>query len=213
MKRSMTLAGLALCLLIILTGCSETKKLTSEQIDEVNAAFEQLLPAGAGDVVYMSSAAGEFTLNPITHFFTSYYDSPAQMDMGRFVYYMPRETFLTSSADEKELAALAEAYPQLDVESILSTAPFGRIPFAIVNQYLQTYMNVTLEDMSNMGAALYLNEYETFYSAASDFGPGNFICTDGEIEGDTVTLYSKYAVLTLKKDGEKYYIISHVAKT
>lgn len=212
-KRNMTLAGLGLCVLIMLTGCSSTHALTTEQIGEVNAAFEPLLPAGDGDIIGMSGPDGEFTLNPITHFFTSYYDTPEQMDMGSFVYYMPRESFLRSSEDGAELATLKAAYPQLDIENILRNVPFGRIPFATVNQCLQTYMNVTLGDMTNMGTALYLDEYKTFYSSASDFGPGFFVCTGGEIEGDTVILDSDHAVLTLKKDGENYFIISHIAKS
>lgn len=53
---------------------------------------------------------------------------------------------------------------------------FGRIPFATVEQYLKKYMNVSLDDMTNMGDALYLEEYETFYSYANDFGPVIFHC-------------------------------------
>lgn len=211
MKRIISLMGLALCTFIILTGCSNKQELTAEQIDEINAAFETLLPAGAGDIAVILGPDKKFTLNPISHFFTSYYETPEQMEMGAFVYYIPRKTFLSSNNDEVEIASLQEKYEHLSIDSLLATVPFGRIPFATVNQYLQTYMNLTLEDMTNMGTAVYLENYEAFYSSASDFGPGAFYCTSGEIRGDVITLYSDHAALTLKQDGEHYFIISHIA--
>lgn len=201
-------------MLIVLTGCSqqqtESRSLSEKEIQTVNEAFEPLLPANKGDITVMTSSEGEFTLNPISHFFTSYYDKPENLDIGKFVYYIPRETFVTSE-DEKELKKLKEleGLPFDNIDN--SPVPFGRIPFATVEQYLKKYMNVSLDDMTNMGDALYLEEYETFYSYASDFGPGNFHCIRGEINGDIVTLYSKNAVLTLKKDDTNYYIISHVS--
>ncbi|MEG1808737.1 MAG: hypothetical protein RR244_02685, partial [Oscillospiraceae bacterium] len=184
--------------------------LTKDEIAQVNEAFETLLPDGDGDAAAITGPDGEFALNPISHFFTSYYEIPPQMDIGRFVYYIPRETFL-SSADETEIASLKEAYAQQPIDGFLATVPFGRIPFATVEQYLQKYMNVSLADMTNMGDALYLEEYKTFYSYASDFGPGVFECTAGETNGVLVTLYSEHAVLTLRKEGESYFIFSHVA--
>jgi hypothetical protein len=201
-------------MLIISSGCSqpqtESRSLSEKEIQTVNEAFEPLLPANKGDMNVITSSEGEFTLNPISHFFTSYYDKPENLDIGKFVYYIPRETFVTPE-DEKELEKLKEleGLPFDNIDN--SPVPFGRIPFATVEQYLKKYMNVSLDDMTNMGDALYLEEYETFYSYASDFGPGIFHCTRGEINGDVVTLYSKNAVLTLKKDDTNYYIISHVS--
>jgi len=201
-------------MLIVSSGCSqpqtESRPLSEKEIQTVNEAFEPLLPANEGDMLVMTSSEGEFTLNPISHFFTSYYDKPENLDVGKFVYYIPRETFVTAE-DEKELEKLRELewLPFDNIDN--SSVPFGRIPFATVEQYLQKYMNVPLDDMTNMGDALYLEEYETFYSYASDFGPGSFHCTRGEINGDIVTLYSENAVLTLKKDDANYYIISHVS--
>lgn len=201
-------------MLIVLTGCSqpqtESRSLSEKEVQTVNEAFEPLLPANKGDITVMTSSEGEFTLNPISHFFTSYYDKPENLDIGKFVYYIPRETFVTPE-DEKELKKLKEleGLPFDNIDN--PPVPFGRIPFATVEQYLKKYMNVSLDDMTNMGDALYLEEYETFYSYASDFGPGIFHCIRGEINGDIVTLYSKNAVLTLKKDDTNYYIISHVS--
>lgn len=201
-------------MLIISSSCSqpqaESRSLSEKEIQTVNEAFEPLLPANKGDMNVITSSEGEFILNPILHFFTSYYDKPTNLDIGKFVYYIPRETFVTAE-DEKELEKLKEleGLPFDNLDN--SPVPFGRIPFATVEKYLKKYMNVSLDDMTNMGDALYLEEYETFYSYTSDFGPGIFHCTSGEINGDIVTLYSKNAVLALKKDDTNYYIISHVS--
>ncbi len=232
MKKALTFLGLVLCMSLILTGCAQTKdpvqkpatdqdqkpsteqgqKLTQEQIDAVNAAFTDLLPADTKLRVSVPKAEGDMVLNPITHFFRSYYETPEQMDMGSFVYYMPRESYLTA-ADETEIASLREAGMKLPFNSIEdSPVPFGRIPYDTVDQYLQRYMGVSLKDMKNQGNALYSDAYKSYYSYASDFGPGMFLCTGGEIKGDTVTLTSDKAILTLKKAGDAYMIVSHVEK-
>lgn len=213
MKKTLALIfGFAL---IILSACSppqtESRALSKEEIQAVNKAFETMLPASEGAVISATGPDGEFVLNPISHFFTSYYEAPQQLDMGKFVYYIPRDTFLTA-ADKDEIAKLKASVSWLPFDDINdSPVPFGRIPAATVEQYLQKYMNVSLKDMTNMGDALYLEEYETFYSYASDFGPGTFYCTRGEINGNVITLYSNDAKLTLNKDGANYFIISHVS--
>lgn len=210
-----TLALIIGFILIVLSGCSqaqtESRALSAEEIQAVNQALETMLPASEGDVISSTGPDGEFVLNPISHFFTSYYESPEQLDMGKFVYYMPRETFLTAE-DQDEIAKLKASGAWLPFDDINdSPVPFGRIPAATVEQYLQKYMNVSLKDMTNMSDALYLEEYQSFYSYASDFGPGTFYCTSGEINGNVITLYSDHAKLTVKKDGTNYFIISHVS--
>lgn len=205
MKKAFLFLISILCLAVALAGCwkgSDVKELTSEQINEVNTKFEQLLP----DV----TSEGDFTLNPICHFFTSYYKNVTDLDMGQFVYYIPRETYLTEK-DEAEIEALKQSGAQLPFEEIKnSPVPFGRIPYATVDKYLKTYANISLKDMTNMGNAIYSDEYKSFYSYASDFGPGFFNCTGGTIDGDIVTLNSDNAVLILKRDGDNYYIVSHI---
>ncbi|MEG2679154.1 MAG: DUF4825 domain-containing protein, partial [Oscillospiraceae bacterium] len=179
-------------------------ELTQAQVDSVNAAFEMLLPAEEG------GSEGDVVLNPITHFFSSYYERVMALDMGAFVYYFPRESYLTA-ADEAEIETLKAAGLWLPFDNIQdSPVPFGRIPYAAVDACLKTYANVSLNDMTNMGDAIYSKEYESFYSYASDFGPGFFTCVRGEIVGDTVTLYSEQAKLTLQKEGERYFIVSHL---
>lgn len=192
------------------TDTSESIELTTDQIAKVNAAFEQLLPAKEGEDPNVTSSEGEFIYNPICHYFTSYYETVAELDMGEFVYYIPRESYLTEN-DGKEIETLKKSCAWLPFDNIVdSPVPFGRIPYETVNEYLLTYANTSLDDMTNMGNAIYSDEYQCFYSYASDFGLGIFDCISGEIKGDTVILYSEHAVLTLQKDGKNYFIVSHL---
>lgn len=228
MKKVTILCLTVLCAAIVLASCSkptETKgqpsdqvdakaiTLSAAQIDEVNAAFLELLPVDETEPPTMTNAEGAFVLNPITHFFTSYYEKAEDLDMNRFVYYMQRESFLSAddAAEIETLKASGMSLPFEDIEN--SSVPFGRIPAAAVDACLKTYANISLSAVSSMGDALYSEEYKTFYSYASDFDPGRFFCTSGEIKGDIVTLYSEDAVLTLQKEAENYYIVSHLAKT
>ena len=218
MKKAIISLSAILLLAFALAGCSQMKErntepikeLSLEQIKEVNAAFEQLLPANESDDVGVEAPEGDYILNPICHFFSSYYENVTELDMGQFVYYIPRETYLTEN-DKEEIEALKQSGALLPFEKIEnSPVPFGRISYATVNKYLKTYANISLEDMTNMGDAIYSEKYESFYSYASDFGPGFFNCTGGTIDGDIVTLYSDNATLTLKQDGDNYYIVSHI---
>ncbi len=187
------------------------RELTPDEIAQINQSFNTMLPAGAGDEATVTGRDGKFIVNPISHFFTSYYDRPENMDLGKFVYYMPRESFLTAK-DATEIEKLRESTEWLPFDRIDdSPVPVGRISFATVEGYLQKYMNTSLADMKNMGDALFLEEYKTFYSYASDFGPGMFRCTGGKINGDIIILYSENAVLTLKKTGMEYFIFSHIS--
>lgn len=63
----------------------------------------------------------------------------------------------------------------------------------------------------------YLEDTDAFYTTTSDYSPGYFRCTSGEIEpdGDTALLYgstagflSGEAVLKLVKNGDSWYIHS-----
>ena len=210
MKKSSFVSIFILCLTVIFTGCSNAKELTHEQIDEVNSAFEQLLPVDKCDNASVTAPEVDYTINPICHFFSSYYENVAELDMELFVYYIPRETYLTEN-DKEEIDSLRKSGAQLPFKEIEnSPVPFGRIPYTTVDKYLQIYANMSLEDMKNMGNVIYSDEYKSFYSYASDFGLGFFNCTGGTIDGNIVILYSDNATLTLNHDGDNYYIVSHI---
>ena len=80
MYRQRILFALLLGLSLVLTGCSGGKELTAGQIEAVNAAFEPVVPAEEGDIAAGQGPEGAFTVNPITHFFTSCYETPEELD-------------------------------------------------------------------------------------------------------------------------------------
>lgn len=163
----------------------EKRPLTQEEIGRVNAAFEPMIPTGP---------EGTLAANPISYFFTSYYEVPTELDLGAFVAYMPKEPCV----------------PEEDGPFMQADMPNGRITFAAVEGYLQRYMGLTLDKMDNWDNAVYSEDYETFYSSTSDFELGTFVCTGGEVAGHRVLLYSDAATLTLQKRGGGYRIVSHV---
>ncbi|MEA5011888.1 MAG: hypothetical protein VB100_09245 [Angelakisella sp.] len=188
----------------------DAKELTAEQISEVNRKLEPLLSINEDDTQSVTASEGDLTVNPICYFFTSYYENVTDLDLGEFVYYIPRETYLTEK-DKTEIEALKQSGFDLPFDEIeKSPVPFGRIPYAAVDETLKTYANISLKDMTNTGNAIYADTYESFYSYASDFGVGTFYCTNGTISGDTITLHSKFATLVLKREGDNYYIVSHI---
>ena len=71
---------------------------------------------------------------------------------------------------------------------------------------------VPVEDLDTSDVN-YLAEYDAYYNYTSDYAPGMFICTRGEIDGDIVRLYEESDigtdVLTLKKSGVSYLIVAH----
>lgn len=188
----------------------DAKELTAEQINAVNRKLEPLLTTNEDDNEGATASEADLTVNPICFFFTSYYENVTDLDLGEFVYYIPRETYLTEK-DETEIKALKQSGFDLPFDEIeKSPVPFGRIAYATVEEHLKTYANVSLKDMTNMGNAIYADAYESFYSYASDFGVGTFYCTNGTISGNTITLHSKFATLVLKREGDNYYIVSHI---
>ena len=83
----------------------------------------------------------------------------------------------------------------------------------MVNLILKEYAGITIDDLDTSDVN-YLSEYDAFYNYTSDMGYGTFTCTRGEIDGDIVRLYEESGygtdMLTLRKEGDNYRIISHL---
>lgn len=99
--------------------------------------------------------------------------------------------------------------------------PIHRYPASAVEGVLKRFAGIGLADLTDMQTPFsgytYLEDTDAFYTTTSDYNPGYFRCTSGEIEpdGDTALLYgstagslSGKAVLKLVKDGENWYIHS-----
>lgn len=188
--------------------CSETKvvPLSSEQIAQVNEAFTPTL----------TGSKGNLTVNPISCFFTSYYDYPEDINLAEFLRYFPNGSSVT---DETEFNALKELdnWPfgqDATLESM--PVPVSKYTSEALDQALWEYAGITRDDLNGVGSddVLYLEEYDAYYNFTSDFGPGVFNCARGEVQGSTVRLYAEYgdgsgAVLTLRKQDGRYLILSH----
>jgi beta-lactamase regulating signal transducer with metallopeptidase domain len=174
-----------------------TVRLTKAQLDELNAQFD---PLKGGD-----------NLNPVCRFFTSYYDSPANMDFDAFLRYLPDDGTVT---DEAEFAALkADSKWPFGTGATLSDmpVPIHRHKAQSINAVLAKYAGITLDDLTGGAGSetLYLSQYACYYNFTSDFAPSLFTAASGEASGGSVKVYSAAGdVLTLTRQGNGYFIVS-----
>jgi beta-lactamase regulating signal transducer with metallopeptidase domain len=180
---------------------AEIVPLTADEVDQYNKAFEPLL----------FDKQGNPSVNPLSHFLTSHYDRPEDINLAELLRYFPPEGDVT---DEAELEALkAEENWPFDADVTLGgmPVPIHRFPAGMVNGVLLKHMDVALDDLSGVGMdeLIYLEEYDAYYNFTSDFAAGMFICKSGETQGDIVRLYGGAATLTLKKHGDSFLFVSH----
>ena len=183
--------------------------LTQEQIDEVNAVF-------ADYEFSTDETLGHFAVNG---FFTSTYDDVRDLNLNNFLAYFGECG--EEDISEEEFAQLNAKW-EFRVDSVEDfPLPIHRYPASAVEGVLKRFAGIGLADLTDMQTPFsgytYLEDTDAFYTTTSDYNPGYFRCTSGEIEpdGDTVLLYgstagslSGKAVLKLVKDGENWYIHS-----
>ncbi len=181
--------------------------LSSARLAQVKEAFAPIL----------TDARGTETVNPISCFFTSYYASPADINLYQFLYQYPNGSRVTDQAEFEALKKLSEWPFGQDTTLEQMPVPIHKYTAKALNETLLKYAGITRDDLSGVGfdEVLYLKEYDAYYNFTSDFGPGMFNCVRGELEGDTVRLYSEYgdgggSTLTLRKEGGSYLIVSHL---
>lgn len=183
--------------------------LTQAQIDAVNAIF-------ADYELSTDDTLGHFAVNG---FFTSTYDDVRDLNLNNFLAYF-------GECGEEDISE--EEFTQLNakwefrVDSVEDfPLPIHRYPASAVEGVLKRFAGIGLADLTDMQTPFsgytYLEDTDAFYTTTSDYSPGYFRCTSGEIEpdGDTALLYgstagslSGKAVLKLVKDGENWYIHS-----
>ena len=183
--------------------------LTQEQIDEVNAVF-------ADYEFSTDETLGHFAVNG---FFTSTYDDVRDLNLNNFLAYFGECG--EEDISEEEFAQLNAKW-EFRVDSVEDfPLPIHRYPASAVEGVLKRFAGIGLADLTDMQTPFsgytYLEDTDAFYTTTSDYIPGYFRCTSGEIEpdGDTALLYgstagslSGKAVLKLVKDGENWYIHS-----
>ena len=183
--------------------------LTQEQIDEVNAVF-------ADYEFSTDETLGHFAVNG---FFTSTYDDVRDLDLNNFLAYFGECG--EEDISEEEFAQLNAKW-EFRVDSVEDfPLPIHRYPASAVEGVLKRFAGIGLADLTDMQTPFsgytYLEDTDAFYTTTSDYSPGYFRCTSGEIEpdGDTALLYgstagflSGEAVLKLVKNGDSWYIHS-----
>ena len=167
--------------------------LTTEEVQMVNAAFAQ-------DIEYLDESEEEWTIRPVSRFFTSVYSCPQEMSLYDFVKNFPGMEYAT----EEEQAALKE---------VLGEDMFQphRVERELVDEVLWAHMRITSQELYHgpISHFVYLEAFDSYYSTPGGYHPGNFQCIGGEIIGNTAYLYSPNTVLTLVKQDETWYIYSH----
>lgn len=179
--------------------------LTADESEAYNKAFEPLLYDEQGNAI---------SVNPISQFLSSYYDRPEDINLAELLRYFPSDGTVT---DKTEFEALkdSENWP-FGANMTLDGMPVIIHKFSAdtVNRALKKYMGITLEDLSGAGMdkLIYLKNYHAYYnftSFTSDAGFGSFTCVSGERQGDLVRLFGETATLTLKIQGDGFWIVSH----
>lgn len=179
------------------------RTLTQEEIDRVNETFSPILFDKQGNPI---------ATNIWTCFFTSYYEDIRDMDFAEFLMYYPGDGSTVDGA-EFDILKNQEDFLFKGVEALEDMpVPVHKHPARIIDLTLKEYAGITLSDLDT-SKVNYLSAYDAFYNYTSDYAPGTFLCTRGEIAGNLVRLYedSEHGadVLTLQKDGDRYLIAAH----
>lgn len=183
--------------------------LTQAQIDAVNTIF-------ADYELSTDDTLGHFAVNG---FFTSTYDDVRDLNLNNFLAYFGECG--EEDISEEEFAQLNAKW-EFRVDSVEDfPLPIHRYPASAVEDVLKRFAGIGLADLTDMQTPFsgytYLEDTDAFYTTTSDYSPGYFRCTSGEIEpdGDTALLYgstagflSGEAVLKLVKNGDGWYIHS-----
>ena len=178
--------------------------LSAEELSWFNETFQPFVYDKRGEPI---------GVNPWSCFFTSYYDDVRNLNFVEFMRYFPGDGSFVSDEEFTALIKL-ETFPFYGEVSTRADmpVPVSRYPARLVNQVLKEYAGITTADLDTSGLE-YLPEYDAFYNYTSDFGPGMFTCTRGEVIGDIVRLYEELEtgtdMLTLRKAGSNYQIVAH----
>ena len=155
-------------------------------------------------------------------FVQGYYNRPEEMNAAAFLYYFPSRILVTDEAEYDDLKETWASYGRnVKEDSKIENhpVPLHKIPKEMVNEALEKYMGITVDDLMNSdldslaeNGVYYMEKNDCFYSEASDSIGNSFVCTSGEKFSDgTVVLYSENVkVLVFKEhpDGS-YKIYAH----
>lgn len=178
--------------------------LTDEEIEEINYLLQPVF-----------SNNDWFEVNPLSCFFTSYYEDVRDINLAKFLRYFPNGE-VPEELPEFEALKNHENWPFGDADSIDSLpAPIHRYKSEVVQDIFTAYADINLDGLTGVDGLIYLDSTDAYYNFTSDLGPGIFICTEGIVEDGVIKLYGNSrneSVLTIVKVDGKYVIKSLYAK-
>lgn len=134
------------------------------------------------------------SVRDISPFFMAFYISPEEIPLKEFLRYNPAAEQLGDSDAKEFQAVVPELWPdQAGKYAVPGDAPQPayRYPRAAISAQLEKYAGITTDALTNAEGVCYLNAYDAYYNAVSDFGPGSFICAGGEKTGDVLLLWTE----------------------
>lgn len=170
--------------------------LTDEQIEGINIMLQP----------YFTDKDQNMIINPISCFFTSNYSDTKDIDLTEFLRYAP----IRESMDIEQEFDLLKMHPNWPFAAHLSLkempVPIHRYKREAVEALFLQYAGIRLDELSGVGfdEIIYLEATDAYYNYTSDFGPGLFICEDGEVEEGTIRLHgSSHGEVNARFDDHK----------
>ena len=156
-------------------------QLSEDVIAEINFLFQ---PG-----VYFGNM-GLSNPNALHCFMTSSYDTPQDLNLEEFLCHFPMQTVLQEGEGDGLVAS--DQWKAYWGDFTIETMPVPVHQFKVedINQVLEYYMGISLEDFSSESTADLFYFDEAYYNFVSDYGPGVFVCESGVKDGDTVKLTS-----------------------
>ncbi len=153
-----------------------------------------------------------FEVNPLSCFFTSYYAESDEINMDDFLRYFPYDE-APEEIEEFEELKTHKNWPFIEVTNLNELpVPVHRYEGEVIRMFVLNFMNLDEFKFYDLNEAIYLESTDCYYNYTSDFGPGTFICTTGNVKGNTITLNGESSVLVIVNNGEKYLIESYTTK-
>ncbi|MBR6521522.1 MAG: M56 family metallopeptidase [Oscillospiraceae bacterium] len=158
---------------------------------------------------------GIASVNPLSGFFSYYYERPEDIDLKEFLRYnfdldigFTEDDFNLLRQYKVQIADLSadETYE----DAVRMQTPIHKYPRKKVDALLTKYAGITTADLSSEPNMVYLDEFNSYYNFTSDYGPIPFNCYAGKIDGDMVYLSDGSATLTLRKNVDEWLIYSHI---
>ncbi|MEA1974010.1 MAG: hypothetical protein U9N10_00480 [Bacillota bacterium] len=180
--------------------------LTDSQIEDINFLLQPTL------------SSPECTeANPLSCFFTSYYEDIKDINLDEFLRYCSYGEVPEEFPEFEDLKR-HKNWPFGDANiSLELPVPIHRYKKEIIQNMFTSYSGISLDKLTGTGFEdlIYIKSTDAYYNFTSDFGPGLFICTGGLVEDGIIRLNGKSrseSVLTIIKSNGKYFIESFLEK-